>query len=597
MVNSFLIIVITLAAYISVVQTSIAVAKNSAVNTEASAKLHQIVEAYFEAELELNPILATSIGDDRYNDQFPVRISNEWRERSRASDKSFLHQVKALDASGFEEQDRISYQILVRDLEESLEGYSHPSQLLPLNQFYGVPNFFAQLGSGTSIHPFKTVENYRDFLGRVDGFERWVDQAITNMRKGIEQGIVQPSVLMERTLPQLSAHIVENVQESIFYRPIRDLPETFASDEKAMLTQLYSEAILNQIIPAYQRLHDFVKDEYLPKARSTAGMLHLPGGRDWYRYQAKRWTTTDLTPNRIHEIGLSEVIRIQDEMRKIMEAIGVEGTLADLFEHIKTNPDLYFKSRDDLLRSYRSLQTKVDASTDKLFDLKPESNYEIRPVEAFREKSAASGMYMAGPPDGSRPGVFYVNTYDLKSRPRTAMTTLLLHEGSPGHHFQNMIQRELKDLPRFRRFGRYGAYNEGWGLYSETLGSELGLYEDPYQYYGALEAELWRSIRLVLDTGIHAKGWSREAAIEYARENSAVGDTRIVSEVERFMAMPGQALSYKIGQLKIRELREKAERELAGAFDIKEFHRQILIDGALPLDVLERKIDQWIAKK
>lgn len=565
---------------------------------DVRAALAQIAEDYFEAQLVLNPITATSIGDDRYNDRFAVSISQDWIDRARATDELFLDRLRAIDPTALEGQDRITHQILLSEIEESLEGYQYPSALLPLNQFFSTPNFFAQLGSGTSIQPFRTVDDYHDFLGRVAGFDQWVTQAIVNMREGMRRGIVQPRVLMERTLPQLRAHVVDTPEESLFYGPIRNLPDTFTAEQKAMVTAQYRKAILETIVPAYRRLHDFVAEEYIPAARTTAGLGALPGGDDWYEYLGRATTTTDLTPEEIHQIGLREVDRIHAEMGKVMERVGFEGTLTEFFEHISTEPSLYFSSREELLESYRALQAEVDASTDRLFDVRPAANYEIRPVEEFRERSASSGSYMAASPDGSRPGVFYVNTYDLKARPRTAMTSLLLHEGSPGHHFQIMIQRELEDLPRFRRFGGYTAYSEGWGLYAETLGTELGLYdEDPYQYYGALEAELWRAIRLVLDTGIHAKGWSREQAIEYASRSSAVDETRIVSEVERFMAIPSQALAYKIGQLQIRNLRNKAERELGEDFDVKEFHREILTDGALPLDVLEWKIDQWIMRK
>ena len=560
-------------------------------------RLDTLLDAYFEKQLELNPILASSIGDNRYNHLLAVTISEDWLRRSKAVDEKYLALINTIDSSKLNGQDRLSYQIFKRDLEASLEGYRYPSRLIPLNQFFSTPNFFAQLGSGSSLHPFRTVDDYQDFLGRVDSFVEWVDVAIANMREGIRQGIVQPRTIMEKTLPQLEAHVVDDPEKSLFYTPIQKFPESFTADEKARLTALYREAILGKIVPAYRRLHTFVKNDYLPATRATAGMSELPGGQDWYRYLVEQTTTTDLTPDRIHEIGLSEVQRIHGEMRTIMSRVGFRGTLREFFESIKANPDLYFSSREDLLASYRTLKSSVDASTSKLFDLKPKSDYEIRPVEEFREKSQASGSYQAAPPDGSRPGVFYVNTYDLKARPKTAMTSLLLHEGSPGHHFQIMIQRELEELPRFRRFGGYGAYIEGWGLYAESLGKDLGLYEDPYQHYGALEAELWRSIRLVLDTGIHGKGWTREQAIDYARENSAVDDTRIISEVERFMAIPSQALGYKIGQLKIAELRARAERELGSKFDVKAFHREILIDGALPLDVLEWKITQWINSK
>ena len=331
-----------------------------------------------------------------------------------------------------------------------------------------------------------------------------------------------------------------------------------------------------------------------PNARTTHGLSALPDGRAWYEHLARTSTTLELTPEEVHRIGLAEVARIHAEMEKVKDEVGFDGTLAEFLRHLQTDPRYRYNTREEMLADYRAAQVRIDALTDRLFDVRPRANYEIRPVEPFRERSFAGGAYQAASPDGSRPGVFYLNTYDPQSRPRYGMESLLLHEGSPGHHFQVTIQRELEHLPRIRRFGGFTAYSEGWGLYAESLGKEMGVYTDPYQYYGALAAELWRAIRLVLDTGIHSLGWTREQAIDYATRNSSNTQTSIVSEVERFMAIPGQALAYKMGELKIRELRTRAEAALGPHFDIKAFHRAVLEDGALPLTVLEEKIERWI---
>jgi uncharacterized protein (DUF885 family) len=424
-----------------------------------------------------------------------------------------------------------------------------------------------------------------------------VDIAIVNMRQGMAAGVVQSRVLMEASLPQLSAHVVTDVEKSLFWGPIRNLPADFAPTDRERLTTAYRAAIRDQIVPAYRKLHDFVQKEYLPRTRSTAGLGVLPGGRAWYEHLVRTSTTTELTPEQIHQIGLAEVARIHREMEKVKEQVGFRGDLPAFLRDLGTDPRYRYKTREEMLADYRNAQARIDASTDRLFDFWPRADYEIRPVEPFRERSASGGSYMAASPDGSRPGVFYLNTYEPQSRARYRMESLLLHEGSPGHHFQISTQRELEHLPRIRRFGGFTAYSEGWGLYAESLGKELGLYTDPYQYYGALDGELWRAIRLVVDTGIHSKGWTREQAIEYARKNSSQSETSIVSEVERFMAIPSQALAYKIGQMKITELRRKAESALGPRFDIKAFHREILEDGALPLDVLEAKIDRWIASQ
>lgn len=564
---------------------------------EAAAKANRIFEEYFQKQLELNPIYASAIGDDRYNDQFAVTISPEWQAKSLAVDKEFLARILSIDEDVLSGQDLLSYQIFVSDLERNIEGAKFPSHLIPLNQFYSTPNFFAQLGSGQSLHPFRTVKDYEDFLKRVDGFVRWVDQAIVNMNEGIERGITQPKVLIERTVPQLEAHIVDSAEESIFWKPITNLPEGVSTEERDRLAQAYRDAIMNRIVPAYARLRDYVVETYLPNCRETYGMWDLPDGEAWYAYLVEGTTTTNLTPAEIHQIGLDEVARIHEEMRAVMRETGFEGSLDIFFDFMNNDPRFIAETQEELLGEYREIRERVEPHLGELFDVMPKADYEIRPVEPFREQSASGASYMRGTPDGSRPGVFYVNTYDLSARPLWATESLSLHEAAPGHHFQLSIQQELEDLPAFRRFGGYTAFTEGWGLYAETLGKELGLYTDPYQYFGKLNAELWRAIRLVVDTGLHYKKWTREQVLDYMYENSAVREARAVSEAERYMAIPSQALAYKIGQLKISELRAEAEKALGEKFDIREFHNQVLLDGALPLNVLEKKIDRWIERE
>lgn len=563
----------------------------------AVAELHEIFDAYFEIQLERSPIFASSIGDDRYNDRFTVSIDPGFMAEGLEIDKEYLARVLAIDESLLEGQDLLSYRIFVRDLEREIEGAEFPSHLIPLNQFYSTPNFFAQLGSGGSVHPFDTVKDYEDFLSRVDGFVQWTDQAIANMNEGIEKGVVQPKLLMERTVPQIEAHIVENAEDSLFWKPVANMPESFSAEDRERLEAAYRKTINERIVPAYVKLRDYVAETYMPAARDTHGMWDLPNGEAWYAWLVEGTTTTDLTPAAIHQIGLDEVERIHSEMRKVMEQVEFEGTLDDFFEFMNNDPQFIADSREELLQHYEDLRPVIDPELPKLFDVMPKAEYEIRAVEPFREKSASSASYRTGTPDGSRPGVFYVNTYDLSARPTWTVESLFLHEAAPGHHFQLSIQQELEGLPKFRRFGGYTAFIEGWGLYAETLGEELGVYADPYQYFGKLNAELWRAIRLVVDTGLHYKGWSRDDVLDFMYENSAVKEARAVSEAERYMAIPSQALAYKIGQLKISGLREKAEEALGDDFDIREFHNQVLLDGALPLSVLEGKIDRWIESK
>ena len=560
-----------------------------------SRKLAELVDAYFEEALQLNPLLATSIGDPRYNDRFEVTISPEWRARDEKLERDYLERIKSIDPDRLSGQDALTYEIFKSAREREIEGFKFPGHLIPLNQFYSVPNSFAQLGSGNGLHPFKTVKDYEDFLKRVNGFVAWTDQAIVNMREGIAKGYTLPKVLVERTLPQLAAQLVEKPEDSLYWGPIGNLPASFTEGERQQLTAAYRAAITTQIIPSYRRLHDFLRDEYLPKARTSVGLDALPDGKAWYEYNVRNISTTDYTPAQIHEIGLREVERIHGEMRKVMQQVGFEGSLDDFFRFLNTDQQFVHPSREALIAGYVDIKNRVDPQLPKLFEILPKADYEVRAVEPFREKSAAGGQYQAASEDGSRPGIFYANAYDLKARPKWAMEALSLHEGNPGHHFQISIQREQKDLPRFRRFGGYTAYSEGWGLYAESLGPDLGVYKDPYQYFGRLEGELFRAIRLVVDTGLHSKGWTREQVLEYIDVNSATSDARRIAETERYIAIPGQAVAYKIGQLKLSELRERAERELGERFDVRKFHTAVLADGALPLDVLEAKIDRWIA--
>ena len=560
-------------------------------------KLNTLVDVYFDRILELNPVYATFVGENRYNDRFSNSIGEEWIAESEALEEEYLAKVNEINPDLLQGQDLLTYEIFKRNRENSIAGFKFPGELLPVSQFFSTPNFFAQMGSGASVQPFQTAEDYDNFLGRVDGFLVWMDQAIANMRKGVEAGYVQPRVLMERTLPQLQAHVVENVQDSVFYSPVKNMPEDFSEEDRARLTAAYEDAIQNKLVPAYAKLHDYIRDEYLPETRDVVGMHALPGGEEWYAYNVAQTTTTALTPEDIHQIGLNEVARIHNEMRGVMEEVGFDGTLDEFFDDMNDEPQFYYDEPDQLVQGYSDMKDRINALTPKLFEIFPKADYEVRKVEAFREKSAAGASYMAAAPDGSRPGIFYVNTYDIKARPKWAMESLSLHEAAPGHHFQISIQRELEGLPRFRRFGGYTAYIEGWGLYAESIGKELGVYTDPYQYFGALNAELWRAIRLVVDTGLHYKGWSREDVLDYMYENSAVKEARAVSEAERYIAIPSQALAYTVGQLKIREIRDNAEAALGDRFDVRKFHTQILEDGALPLNVLEAKIDRWVASQ
>jgi uncharacterized protein (DUF885 family) len=563
--------------------------------TAESRRLNELFDAYFEEWLQLNPLLATSIGDPRYNDRFEVMISPEWRARFERLERGYLERVKGIDREKLAPQERLSYDVFKSARELEIEGLRFPGHLMPLNQFYSVPNSFVQLGSGSGLQPFKTVKDYDDFLKRVDGLVAWTDQAIANMREGVAKGYTVPRVLAERTLPQLQSQVVAKPEDSSFWGPVRNMPADFSAADRERLIAAYRAMIETKVFPTYRRLHDFMRDEYLPKTRETVGLGALPDGKAWYDYNIRDITTTNYSAERIHELGLLEVVRIHGEMRKVMERVGFKGDLDAFFDYMKTDPKFVYPSAQELIQGYVDIKKRVDPNLPKLFEVLPKADYEVRAVEPFREKSAAGGSYQAASEDGSRPGIFYANTYDLRSRPKWAMEALSLHEGNPGHHFQISIQREQAGLPKFRRFGGYTAYSEGWGLYAESLGKPLGMYEDPYQYFGKLEGELWRAIRLVVDTGLHSKGWTRQQVLDYMDANSAAGEARRVSEAERYMAIPGQALAYKIGELKLQELRDRAERELGAKFDLRKFHTVVLVNGALPLHVVEAEVDRWIA--
>lgn len=561
---------------------------------DAPAALSALFEEHFERDLELNPLRATFIGDYRYNDRMANSYSPEYRAADAAMDEEFLQRLLEIDREQLDYQDQLSYDLFKFNREQSLEGNRFPFYLVPINQFYSLTSMFVQLGSGSSAHPFKSVKDYDDFLSRADQFAINVDQVITNMRDGMREGVVQPRILMEKLAPQLESQIVDDLKDSGFYAPVRNMPAEFSDEQRERLTAAYEDKIGNTVIPAYERLNNFIGDDYLSAARETVGLSALPNGEEWYAYMVRVRTTTEMTPDQIHQIGLDEVARIHQEMRGVMEDVGFDGGLNDFFDFVNTDEQFFFDEAEELIQGYRDMSDHITELSRGLFDIFPETKFEVRRVEPFREKSAAGGSYMAGTADGSRPGVFYANAYDIKARGKWAMESLFLHEAIPGHHFQIMIQRENENLPDFRRYGGFSAFSEGWGLYAESLGKELGVYTDPYQYFGGLNAELWRSIRLVVDTGIHSKGWTRQQVLDYMYANSAVAEARAVAEAERFMAIPGQALAYKVGQLKIREIRNRAEARLGDKFDVKDFHTEILKDGAMPLSMLEAKIDRWV---
>jgi uncharacterized protein (DUF885 family) len=567
------------------------------VSESKGERLAKLYEAYWEESLKLNPIQATFQGDPRYNDQLPDFLSAEYRQQVHAFTRRWLDAVEAVGPEGLQGQDLLSYQIFVRDAKLSLESEQFPSWMLPINQMGSIASLAVQFGSGSGTQPFRTVKDYDDWLARANRVPVLFDSAIGNMRQGISAGVVQPKALMVKVVPQLAMVIKDRPEDTIFWGPIKNMPADFSDADKARLTAAYSEMIGQRMIPAYKELRDFIANEYMPKTRTAPGLDALPNGQAWYAFAARQYTTTDKSPAEIHQIGLDEVARIHGEMREVMQQVGFKGSLQDFFHFMQTDKRFSFESEDALLAHYRAVEARVQRKIPEQFLLVPKAPFEIRPVEPFRAQSAAAGEFYPSSEDGSRPAIFYVSTYNLPTRRTWLAEDLFLHEAIPGHHFQFSLQQELATMPKFRRFGGETAFAEGWGLYAESLGRDLGVYTDPYDYFGYLQNELWRAIRLVVDTGLHSKGWSREQVIKYMLDNSAESETQSTAEAERYMAVPGQALAYKIGELKIQELRHRAQAELGPRFDAREFHAEVLKDGAVPLEVLAAKIDRWIATK
>ncbi|MCC2615437.1 DUF885 domain-containing protein [Aestuariibacter halophilus] len=563
----------------------------------AASVLKQVVEDYFNESLARSPVYATFVGVHDYNDQFGEPISEQALADDLAFHKRYLARIDAIDVDKLQGQDWLSYKIFKRDREMAIKWHRFPGHLMPLSQMGGPHTYFAMLGSGSSAQPFNTVKDYRDFMSRSQGFATYMDSAIAAMKQGMESGVVLPTPIAQKVLPQLQAHVVDDVTQSVFYGPVAGIDglADISDEEKASLKQQYIDTINSVIIPAYQRTYAFMNDEYLAKTRETVGLSGLPDGKAWYEMQIASNTTLPLTAEEIHDFGKQEVARILDEMNKVKQTVGFDGDLPAFFEHLRTDDQYYFDSEQAVIDGYNAVKEKINARVGKLFEVFPKADYEVRPVEAYRAASSAGASYQSPAPDGSRPGIFYINTHDLKAQPKFLMETLSIHEAAPGHHFQIAIQQEVEGLPSFRKFGGYTVFAEGWALYAESLGKELGLFTDPLMWYGRLADEQLRAMRLVVDTGLHAFGWSREKAIAFMRDNSSMAESDIVSEVERYISIPGQALAYKTGERHIRHLREKARQALGEQFDIKAFHTQILIDGSLPMPVLEAKIDQWIA--
>ena len=562
--------------------------------------LHALFHASDEGHLKRNPIEALYRGDLRFADQFGDYISDAYFAAEKEAADHDLRALEQIDRRELSATDQISYDVFKYQRSIDLKGYEpallEAQQDRPIDHFYGVHLLIADLASGGSAAPFRTTKDYEDNLARLQGYVVFLDRAIARMRHGLSKGITNPKLVMENVAQQIDGFLAEGVDGSTFDKPVHHFPDSVPAADQQRLTAAYATFIRETLIPAHTRLRDFLRKEYLPHARESVGLGQMPGGAALYQYLIENTTTTKLKPEQIHALGLAEVTRIRSEMEKIREATGFKGDFKAFAESLRHDPRFAPASAQAMHDQFASIRDRVQAAVGRDFFLMPKSPLEIRPVPAYKEKTDAGGSYEQGTPDGSRPGVFYYNTYDLPTRYTWGYETLFLHEAIPGHHFQISLAQENTGLPAFQRFGGNTAYVEGWALYSESLGQELGMYTDPYQLYGHLNDEMWRALRLVVDTGIHFNGWSRDKAIEYMLDNSATGRTDATAEVERYIAIPSQALAYKLGQLTIRRLRTKAEAALGSRFDVRDFHAQVLDSGALPLEVLESKIDNWIAR-
>ena len=564
-------------------------------NNDKSLEIAQVFENYYQESLKLYPLQATSQGDLRYNDFLPNDLSDEFRKKEKEFYTFYKSQLNNFPDHTLNENDLLSKKVLLWECDLSLKRLTFNEQYTPINQMWTLQLTIGQYAAGLSAQPFKTVKDYNDWLKRIDDYLIWLETAEERMKQGIKNEIVLPKSLIKKVIPQLKTILNPDLNQNLFFSPARQFPESFSDKDKSILTEKYTEMVLNKIIPAYKKLSDFMSDQYLDAGRSSSGISAFEDGLDYYNYSIKLYTTTELTADEIHNIGLKEVAKISSEMEKIKRKVGFNGDLKSFFNHVRELDELIpFNEPQEVIDNFNKIHEKMTPQVNKLFGLQPKTPFEVRRTESFREASA-SAEYNPGSLDGTRPGIFYVPIPNIKEYNYFSDEDLFLHEAIPGHHYQISLQQENTSLPSFRKSLWYSYYGEGWALYSESLGEELGLYDDPYQYFGMLSAEMHRAIRLVVDTGLHTKGWSREKAIQYSLDNEAESEAGITSEIERYMANPGQALSYKIGQLKIRELRSNAEQKLGDKFDIKMFHEKVLESGCIPLQLLEEKINKWVS--
>lgn len=567
-------------------------AQSAPARNAATRALYALFDEEWERGMRESPEEATYRGDKRYNDRW-TDMSLPAIQARMDGDRKALQRLRAIDRNALSEGDRLHYDVFAWDLEKAVERQQYREYLRPVSQRGGVQN-----AEGIAeLLPFATAKDYRDWLARMDALPALIEQTTALMREGVAAGNTPPRVLMERIPAQIRAQIVEDPARSPFYKPFTKFPDAIPEAERSALQAQAKQVIAARIVPAYRAFATYFDNEYLPGTRESIAAVDLPDGKAYYDFVARYFTTTDLGAEQIHQIGLTEVARIRAEMEKVKAEVGFKGTLAQFFEHLRTDPKFFHRTPGELFTAYQALSKRIDPELVKVFRTIPRLPYGVRPIPDNIAPDTTTAYYQPGAVDGTRAGYYYVNLYKPEVRPKWEMMALSLHEAVPGHHFQFARGMELPDVPMFRRVGYFVAYGEGWGLYAERLGYDMGLYDDPYDRMGQLAYDMWRAVRLVVDTGMHSKAWSRDRAIAFFMDNSPKTRQDVVNEIDRYIGWPGQALAYKIGQLKISELREKATKQLGPKFDLREFNDAVLGTGSMPLQALEAHIDAWMSQR
>ncbi len=557
---------------------------------DATTQLHALFKADWEFHLKEDPLMATRLGVHQYNDRLPSVAPEDFERRAR-QEALFLEQLEAIDRSALSPEDQVNYDIFKWNKATALEEYQFKTYLMPITQRSGFHISFPQLPNWV---PLKTEQDYWNYIARLQQFTRYVDQHIQLMREGIRQGMVLPRVVLQGVTESIKPHIVSDARQSLLYRPFNNFPDHFSNGLKDSLRQAGAAAITDAVVPGYRKFLRFLETEYLPNCRESIAARDLPNGEAFYRFRVKYFTTLLKSPEEVHAIGLQEVQRIRKEMQEVIAQTGFDGSFEEFIQFLRTDPRFYVDTPEALLKEVAYVLKRMDGELPRLFKTLPRMPYGIKPVPDFIAPRTTTAYYQRPSGDGTRAGIYYVNTYNLKSRPLYEIEALSLHEAVPGHHLQLALQQELTNMPAFRRFGGFTVFVEGWALYAERLGLEVGFYTDPYSNFGRLTYEMWRACRLVVDTGMHFLGWSRQQAIDFMAENTALTLLNITNEVDRYISWPGQALAYKMGELKIRELRKLAEELLGEQFDVREFHDVVLSQGSIPLYLLENRVMDWI---